>query len=110
MDPAKPWLSELWQTPSGRLFLIPGDLPLGFRLPLQSLPAIDPADYPDLTPADPFAERRPLPDASVSHPLRAKATSTSEETSPPLAPETLVIQRSGAAAEPDRSGCQCVRR
>ena len=102
--PAKPWLSELWQTPSGRLFLTPGDSPLGFRLPLQSLPAIDPADHPNLTPADPFAERRPLPDASVSHPRRAKATSTSEEISPALAPETLVIQRASATAEPDRSG------
>src|SRR5208282_6053705 len=101
--PAKPWLSELWQTTAGRLFLMPGDSPLGFRLPLQSLPKVDRADYLYLT-ADPFAERRPLPGASVSHPRRAKATSTSEEISPPLAPETLVIQRASATAEPDRSG------
>ena len=55
---AKPgWLSELWRTRRGRLFLMPGDLPVGFRLPLQSLPAVDPADYPHLVPADPFGDR-----------------------------------------------------
>ena len=102
---AKPaWLSELWQTGAGRLFLISGDSPLGFRLPLQSLPAVDPADYPNLTPADPFAERRPLPDPRVTDPIRAKVASTSEAMSPPLAPETLAIPRASAAAEPDGSG------
>jgi uncharacterized protein (DUF2126 family)/transglutaminase-like putative cysteine protease len=102
---AKPaWLSELWQTGAGRLFLTPGDSPLGFRLPLQSLPAVDPADYPHLTPADPFAERRPLPGPHVTDPIRAKVASTSEEISPPLAPETLAIQQVSAAAEPGGSG------
>ena len=93
---AKPgWLSELWQTRRGRLFLTPGDSPLGFRLPLQSLPYLAPIDYPHLIPADPFAERRRLPDPRVIHPLAAQATRAAAElrSSPPLAPETLVMQR-----------------
>jgi len=96
---AKPgWLSEVWQTRRGRLFLAPGDSPLGFRLPLQSLPEIDPVDYPHLVPADPFAERTPLPDPRVTHPIGAKVfrTAIGEAPSPPLAPETLLVQQAPA--------------
>ena len=89
------WLSELWRTRRGRLFLAPGDLPLGFRLPLQSLPAIAAVDYPHLVPADPFAAQTPLPDPRITHPIRPHALriSTGDEASPPLAPEALVMQR-----------------
>jgi uncharacterized protein (DUF2126 family)/transglutaminase-like putative cysteine protease len=100
---AKPgWLSEIWRTRRGRLYLVPGDSPLGFRLPLQSLPEIDPLDYPHLTPADPFAERRPLSDPRVSHPIDGTAlhSAASDEPAPPLAPETLVMQRP-VTAPPD---------
>ena len=97
---AKPgWLSEVWQTRRGRLFLMPGDSPVGFRLPLQSLPDIAPASYPHLIPADPFAEQKPLPDPRVTHPLRQHALARAgEEIAPPLAPETLVMQRTPIAA------------
>jgi len=102
---AKPgWLSELWRTRRGRLFLMPGDSPLGFRLPLQSLPEIAPVDYPHLVPADPFAERQPLPDPRITHPIGTHAfrASSGEEASPPLAPEALVMQRAlGGATNGD---------
>src|SRR4029077_11440775 len=65
---AKPWLSEMWRTRRGKLFLVPGDSPLGFRLPLQSLPYLAPADYPHVVPADPFAGRPPLPPALAPKP------------------------------------------
>ncbi len=98
---AKPgWLSEIWRTRRGRLYLMPGDSPLGFRLPLQSLPELAAVDYPHLVPADPFAERLPLSDPRVTHPIKSRVlhASSGHATSPPLAPETLVMQRTPAAA------------
>ena len=109
---AKPgWLSEVWQTRRGRLFLMPGNSPLGFRLPLQSLPEIDPVDYPHLVPADPFAERTPLPDPRVTHPIGAKVFQTAhgEEPSPPLAPETLVVQQAPARSTAQADSAKPVR-
>ncbi|HEX7761714.1 MAG TPA: transglutaminase family protein, partial [Caulobacteraceae bacterium] len=44
------WLSEAWRFRRGRLYLIPGDSPLGLRLPLDSLPVLKPEDYPHITP------------------------------------------------------------
>jgi uncharacterized protein (DUF2126 family) len=87
---AKPgWLSEVWKTRRDRLYLIPGDSPLGFRLPLQSLPYVAPVDYPHLVAADPFAERRPLPECP---PVKERTVSSAraEVAAPPLAPEAVV--------------------
>jgi uncharacterized protein (DUF2126 family)/transglutaminase-like putative cysteine protease len=60
------WRSERWATRSGgRLLLMPGDSPVGFRLPLGSLPWLAPeAQYPILPP-DPFADLPPLPNADA---------------------------------------------
>lgn len=55
------WMSEIWKTRRGKLFLIPGDSPAGFRLPLKSLPELDPTLYPGLIELDPFAPRGNLP-------------------------------------------------
>ena len=55
------WVTGSWPTRDGRLITIPGDSPLGFRLPLASLPWISEADYPYHYEMDPFAKRNPLP-------------------------------------------------
>ncbi len=61
------WRSQRWTFRRRRMFLIPGDSPLGYRLPLESLPWVSPDDYPYHAPADPFAGREPLPDAAGDH-------------------------------------------
>ncbi len=57
------WQSGRWFFRAGAMFLIPGDSPIGLRLPLDSLPWADP-DRIETEPArDPFAPRHPLPPA-----------------------------------------------
>jgi uncharacterized protein (DUF2126 family) len=55
------WVSEAWVFKRGRLYLIPGDSPVGLRLPLSALPVLKPKDYPYITPVDPYEARGPLP-------------------------------------------------
>jgi uncharacterized protein (DUF2126 family) len=58
---SRAWMSERWTFRGGRMYLIPGDSPVGFRLPLDALPWLAPLAYPHLIPYDPFAPRPPLP-------------------------------------------------
>jgi uncharacterized protein (DUF2126 family)/transglutaminase-like putative cysteine protease len=55
------WQSGLWLLRGQHLLLMPGDSPVGFRLPLTSLPWAAAADLPYAGPADPVLERPPLP-------------------------------------------------
>ncbi len=52
------WQSCLWPMRSDVITLIPGDSPMGFRLPLNSLPAISEEEIEHEI--DPFAPREPL--------------------------------------------------
>ncbi len=55
------WSSQLWFLRPERLLLIQGDSPLGYRLPLDSLPWVAPDDIEYEYEADPFADREKLP-------------------------------------------------
>jgi uncharacterized protein (DUF2126 family)/transglutaminase-like putative cysteine protease len=55
------WQSGKWFFKPGVLFLIPGDAPIGYRLPLESLPWADPARIEYDFERDPFAAEEKLP-------------------------------------------------
>lgn len=55
------WVSGPWFLRPERMYLIPGDSPMGFRLPLDSLPWVKPGDYPYVSPPDPLEARPALP-------------------------------------------------
>ena len=61
------WRSERWKTRRSHVFLVPGDSPVGYRLPLAGLPYIPPAQYPYVHQMDPTIAREPLPDFSPRH-------------------------------------------
>ncbi len=47
------WTSGPWFLRDERLYLLPGDSPMGYRLPLDSLPFVSKEDYPWHIPPDP---------------------------------------------------------
>ena len=60
------WATGPWHFRGERMYLIPGDSPMGYRLPLDSLPWVRDTEYPFLVEQDPFAPRGPLPAAGAS--------------------------------------------
>ena len=84
------WRSAYWQTRRGRLFLTPGDSPVGYRLPLASLPWLPAADLDAVVPLDPFAAHAALParDPRLHSPERSSWL-LSGQRPPPRATATL---------------------
>ncbi|WP_322088793.1 transglutaminase family protein [Burkholderia sp. BCC1999] len=59
------WQTGPWFFRDERMYLVPGDSPMGYRLPLDSLPWASRADHPYLVERDPFAPRAALPEAAA---------------------------------------------
>ena len=55
------WASGTWFLTPARLYLVPGDSPIGSRLPVDSFSGVTASEYPRYYEPDPLAERGPLP-------------------------------------------------
>ena len=60
-DKTGAWRSGSWFLRDERCYLIPGDSPMGYRLPLDSQPWVSEDDYPHIFPPDPTVAQPPLP-------------------------------------------------
>ena len=97
----KRWASGHWVFRDNTLFLVPGDSPMGLRLPLESLPWADPDAIEPSFETDPFAPRAPLgqPRRSAQPVASAHAAVSADELGP--RPQTV--------AELDRDAPDLVR-
>ena len=94
----------LWQTGSWflrreRCYLQPGDSPIGYRLPLDSLPWVAPADYPYITPPDPAQSFPPLPKRTEVL-ERLRAVDGPPAGKPRMHESAIAITRTAMCAEP----------
>ena len=55
------WQSGPWFLRDERCYLIPGDSPIGYRLPLDSQPWVSRGEFPYVNPEDPSTDKRALP-------------------------------------------------
>jgi uncharacterized protein (DUF2126 family)/transglutaminase-like putative cysteine protease len=88
-EAAPRWRTGPWFLRDERLYLVPGDSPMGYRLPLDSLPWMSEHDLPQIYERDPSAPRQPLP----------PYPSSPEQTGGPGAPPQVQIDRPPARGE-----------
>ncbi len=84
------WISSLWPLQTKHIFLLEGDSPMGYRLPLSALPWVAPEDADVIIPGDPFAEQEALPaKVATSAKIAPKKPQTPTLTKGKSAPEIV---------------------
>jgi len=95
-DGTRRWQSGKWFFRGDTMFLIPGDSPVGLRLPLDSLPWVDPETIEYETEPDPFAARPPFASAhairaALHHPTTGPRTGNGPDVAFPPVPQQLPV-------------------
>jgi uncharacterized protein (DUF2126 family)/transglutaminase-like putative cysteine protease len=95
------WVTERWSFRRQKLFLLPGDSPAGFRLPIGGLPYIAPINFPHIIPADPIAQQQtPLPRRETLLQSRRAVTLEVPPATPDLPVEIAGSVRTAMTIEP----------
>jgi uncharacterized protein (DUF2126 family) len=96
------WRSGPWFLRADRCYLIPGDSPMGYRLPLDAQPWVTRSEYPYVHVPDPMQSFPPLPPyPAVRLQPRAGASTTALADRAPGAHESAAwITRTAICAEP----------
>jgi uncharacterized protein (DUF2126 family)/transglutaminase-like putative cysteine protease len=92
-DGSRRWQSGKWFFRDSVMFLVPGDSPIGLRLPLESLPWADPTHIEIDAEVDPFAPREELPKNFEFKRLRTAAPGSSIEGFRPVPQDAPVVGR-----------------
>ncbi len=106
-DRGRRWVTERWAIRRDKLFLIPGDSPAGFRLPLGSAPLLPTMQVPHVPVRDPFDEADPLPQRHILMQRRRTVTLMAPQAAVTGPSEIFGSVRTAMAIEP-RDGQLCV--
>jgi uncharacterized protein (DUF2126 family)/transglutaminase-like putative cysteine protease len=100
--PGAPWISTIWQLRTERLMLIPGDSPMGYRLPLESLPWAKRGDVVQIVEQDPTERRPPLPsyEQQRKRMVGDKLVRSDEYPKVPVGQPDINVVRTSISAEP----------
>ncbi|MEO8938722.1 MAG: transglutaminase family protein [Burkholderiaceae bacterium] len=96
------WITSRWPLRGPAMLLTPGESSMGYRLPLDTLPWVDPKEYPYLVPGDPSEHRGPLTSFSnlqsgvIRKPLTIKGAADLVAPKAPVDPALVAIGKSAS--------------
>ncbi|PWU05380.1 MAG: IMP dehydrogenase [Terriglobia bacterium] len=96
------WQTGLWMLRGQHLFLMPGDSPVGLRLPLPSLPWVAPSEAPQWMPVDPMVNggRLAVPARiSPADPILQRARQTERDRKPDAGESAPWVVRTALCVE-----------
>ncbi len=91
------WTTGPWFFRDERMYLMPGDSPMGYRLPLDSVPWVSKTDYPYMIESDPFAPRQDLPSTAALAARYNRAAAAGSGVAPAASTAPAPAGRSGSA-------------
>ncbi len=96
----KRWLTGSWFLRSQRCYLVPGDSPLGYRLPLDSQPWATAEDYPYINEPDPMRDTDELPSADeLKEQLEDRPAASADTTRPKAGKSAADVVRTSMSTE-----------